>query len=574
MNIKLTLPLVAGALLGAPAFAQTLYVDANLTSGAGDGSSWSNAFQGDLGLQAALAAAVSGNDIFVADGTYRTVAPGGNRATTIRLQNGVEIYGGFEGGEANLAARPAIGAFPSILSGDIQGNDSGAGGGLTDNAYHVVGAGTTNSTNSTAVLDGFLVVGGFANGSGNNDRGAGILCLTGNSPTIRNTTFRGNRCTFGGGAGYVNGAPSFEDCRFEDNIGGSFGGAFDIAQAGAVSFDRCVFTGNSASRAGALEIFATSNAFVRNCFFKDNVATGGSGGGALWLGNGGTTRVQNCTIVENSASANAAGGIRNQGASPIITNCILWGNIGPGGAMAAANQVTAGANVDFCIVMGGFAGGNGNLSADPMFTDAMAGDYTIGTGSPAVDAGDNTALAASVTVDLAGLGRYQDDPMTPNTGAGAGAIDIGAFEYQAGSIGIGYCAGAPNSFGQIGSLTATGSDIASVNDVTLQVGGLPPSQFALFVGGQTQGFTPNAGGSIGTLCLGGAIGRFQAPGQIMSSSAAGTITLPINLNALPTPTGTAPVTAGQTWNFQAWYRDSILGIPTSNFTDALSISFQ
>lgn len=574
MNIKLTLPLVAGALLGAPAFAQTLYVDANLNTGAGDGSSWANAYQGDLGLQAALAGAASGNDIFVADGTYRTVAPGGNRATAFRLRNGVSLYGGFEGGEASLAERPAIGAFPSILSADIPGNDNGTGGGLADNAYHVIDAGTSNSTNSTAVLDGFLAISGFANGSGNNNRGGGFLCLSGNSPTIRNTTFRGNRCTFGGGAGYVNGAPSFEDCRFEDNLGGSFGGAFDIAQAGAVTFDRCVFTGNRASRAGALEIFATSSAFVRNCFFKDNVATGASGGGALWLGNGGTTRVQNCTIVDNSATANAAGGIRNQGASPIITNCILWENSGPGGAMGAANQVSPGANVDYCVVMGGFAGGSGNLSGDPMFTDAANDDYTIGTGSPAVDAGDNGALAASVTLDIAGLSRYQDDPMTPNTGSGAGAIDIGAFEYQAGSIGVAYCTGVPNSLGQTGSLSATGSAIASVNDVTLLVASLPPNEFAIFVTSQTQGFTPNAGGSSGTLCLGGAIGRFQGPGQIMASSATGAITLPIDVTRIPTSMGTASVTAGQTWNFQTWYRDRIFGFATSNFTDALSITFQ
>ncbi len=284
--------------------------------------------------------------------------------------------------------------------------------------------------------------------------------------------------------------------------------------------------------------------------------------------------MQNCTIVNNSATSNAAGGIRNQGASPIITNCILWGNTGPGGAMGPANQVTPGANVDYCIVMGGFTGGNGNLAGDPMFTNAAAGDYTIGTGSPAVDAGDNNALAALVTVDIAGLGRYQDDPMTPNTGIGSGAIDIGAHEYQAGAIGIVYCTGAANSVGLNGELSAIGSSDASMNDVTLLGSGLPPNQFSLFVTSQTQGFTANPGGSIANLCLGGMIGRFQAPGQVMSTSSAGTLTFPLDLTALPTPMGTTAVTSGQSWNFQAWYRDSILGIPSSNFTGAIEITFQ
>jgi len=29
----------------------------------------------------------------------------------------------------------------------------------------------------------------------------------------------------------------------------------------------------------------------------------------------------------------------------------------------------------------------------------------------------------------------------------------------------------------------------------------------------------------------------------------------------------------QTWNFQAWYRDSFGGAATSNFTDAVSVVF-
>jgi hypothetical protein len=32
--------------------------------------------------------------------------------------------------------------------------------------------------------------------------------------------------------------------------------------------------------------------------------------------------------------------------------------------------------------------------------------------------------------------------------------------------------------------------------------------------------------------------------------------------------------AGDSWNFQAWYRDSVLGIPITNFTDGLSVFFQ
>ena len=43
----------------------------------------------------------------------------------------------------------------------------------------------------------------------------------------------------------------------------------------------------------------------------------------------------------------------------------------------------------------------------------------------------------------------------------------------------------------------------------------------------------------------------------------------IDLSDLPI-VGGGPVLAGETWNYQAWYRDG----NTNNFTDAVSITFQ
>ena len=381
-------------LLGA-AGAQTVYVDANLTTGANDGSSWADAHQGIDGLQVALNAATAGTDLYVADGTYRANATG-NRATSFRLRNNVAIYGGFAGGEGSPDERPAFGTAPSILTADINGDDGPGFTGYAENAYHVV---RTPGTDETAVLDGFTITGGNSNGSssGNADRGGGILCVGNVSPTIRNCDFVANRCTFGGGAGYINGAgPDFIRCSFRDNVGGAFGGAFDIATGGAVVYDGCWFEGNQAARAGALEIFATGNVTGANCVFTDNVATGNSGGGALWIGQGGSTRVRNCTIVGNRATSQAAGGIRVQGATPTVRNSILWANTGPGGAQGPFNQASNGANVQYSIVEGGFTGA-GNLSAAPAFVDEANGDYRLQVPSPGIDAGDNAAPAARWT---------------------------------------------------------------------------------------------------------------------------------------------------------------------------------
>jgi hypothetical protein len=52
----------------------------------------------------------------------------------------------------------------------------------------------------------------------------------------------------------------------------------------------------------------------------------------------------------------------------------------------------------------------------------------------------------------------------------------------------------------------------------------------------------------------------------------------LDLTQTPTPTGFVVVAAGetwhfQTWHFQTWHRDAVGGVATSNFTDAVSITF-
>ena len=54
-------------LASAPALAGDLFVDVSLTTGAGTGGSWADAFQGPLGLKDALAVAVAGDRIRAGD---------------------------------------------------------------------------------------------------------------------------------------------------------------------------------------------------------------------------------------------------------------------------------------------------------------------------------------------------------------------------------------------------------------------------------------------------------------------------------------------------------------------------
>jgi hypothetical protein len=112
------------------------------------------------------------------------------------------------------------------------------------------------------------------------------------------------------------------------------------------------------------------------------------------------------------------------------------------------------------------------------------------------------------------------------------------------------------------------------NDVSLAASSLPLNAFGFFLTSRTQGFVANPGGSQGNLCLSGSIGRYVGPGQIQNSGALGRIALSIDLNAQPTPLGPIAVVAGDTWNFTAWYRDSVGGVAVSNFADGLELNFQ
>ena len=77
-------------------------------------------------------------------------------------------------------------------------------------------------------------------------------------------------------------------------------------------------------------------------------------------------------------------------------------------------------------------------------------------------------------------------------------------------------------------------------------------------------------GSQGTLCLGGAVGRYAK--QVANTGTAGVLVLVLDLTDTPTPNGPVTVLAGETWNFQAWFRDKNPGT-TSNFTNGVSVTF-
>ena len=139
-------------------------------------------------------------------------------------------------------------------------------------------------------------------------------------------------------------------------------------------------------------------------------------------------------------------------------------------------------------------------------------------------------------------------------------------------LGTSYCGPANlNSTGASASIGARGYPQVDANYVILEADGLPPGKAGLFLVSMTTAFVPFAGGSQGNLCLGGAIGRYTK--SVWIAPPDGQVEAPIDLASIPTPGGTTAVLAGETWNWQAWFRDTNPG-PTSNFTDGVSITFR
>ncbi|MBN2781247.1 MAG: hypothetical protein JXR21_04720, partial [Candidatus Marinimicrobia bacterium] len=119
-------------------YAAVIYVDKDMSDGFWQGSY--------TDLSDAIAAAQSGDEIWIAAGTY---TPGYNREDSFSLKEGVKLYGGFYGGEMNRSDRD-IRRNATVLSGDI-----GITGDKSDNCYHVITHSGALSTATT--IDGLTI---------------------------------------------------------------------------------------------------------------------------------------------------------------------------------------------------------------------------------------------------------------------------------------------------------------------------------------------------------------------------------------------------------------------------------
>ena len=124
---KLLLAAFAFIFISGTANATKRFVDEHNVSGNYTGTSWATAFKR---LQPALAAAVAGDTIFVARGTYYTDTLLTDQTKTFSIPSGVVMWGGYPTGGGTRNPEVNI----SMLSGDLNLDASSSPG----DAYHIV----------------------------------------------------------------------------------------------------------------------------------------------------------------------------------------------------------------------------------------------------------------------------------------------------------------------------------------------------------------------------------------------------------------------------------------------------
>ncbi len=456
-----------------PAQGMTWYVDGSVGE-SGDGSSPETAFKK---IQEGIDAAWHGDTVMVAEGTYVENINFKGMNITLTSSDPLDpdvvagtIIDGNQAGSVVSFAGTEIEAC--VLSGFTIRNGKGSdAGGVWGNRTHATIENNVISSNSVGYGGGGMndcdgsIYGNTISGNSTPNFGGGLRACDGTirdnvitdnlagsgggldncQGTIRGNTISGNSAR--GGGGLYNCGGTIEENTITGNSATAVSGGGLYECNGIIQSNR--ISGNSAAENGGG--LSSCDAIIRDNSISENEA-GGDGGG-----------LYNClaTVDGNLVAGNSAGG--NGGGlcycAPVIQNNLITGNSASRGGglyicdaavqnntIAANKAGTAGGLYDcagairncvirqntggkypqldkcnvpsYCCIQGWTGGGQENISGDPKFVDAGAGDYHLQAESPCIDKGVNYYWFAWPQQDLDGNCRLVGE-----------REDMGCYEY-------------------------------------------------------------------------------------------------------------------------------------------------
>jgi len=316
-------------------------------------SSWATAA---TNIQDAIDAAVTGEIVFVTNGTYA---------------NGGKVMSG------DLTSRVAL--DKAIIVQSVNGPTATIIQGVRDSATNGPLAVRCVWLTNQAVLVGFALRGGatraLASPNTPEMNGGGVWGASTNA-TLVNCLIVGNTAAYNGGGAY---RCALNNCTLVGNSavgtgtpGFVIGSSGEGGAAGSCNLRNCVITGNSANNNGG----GTTYSNLRNCAITNNSAT--QYGSGAYRGT-----LINCTIT-----GNAAGGYGSYGGAVVfasLTNCIAYGNVA---VPPTTDSNYFSSTFSFCCAAP-LPSGVGNISADPQL---LVDGVHLSATSPCRAAGTNSVV--------------------------------------------------------------------------------------------------------------------------------------------------------------------------------------
>jgi subtilisin family serine protease len=276
-------------------------------------------------IQAAIDAALDGDTVVLAEGTY---AGDGNR--NLSFSGKAITVRSADPNDPNVVANTVI---------DCNGSPE-----EPHRAFYF-----ESLEGPDSVLAGLTITNGYAGDTSPNGGTGGAICNVGSSPTIVCCRLVANSAVSGGGmCNTASSRPAIINCSFIGNFATGGGGLWNRDDS---TLTNCIFFANSADANGGAICNFTSPTLV-SCTLSDNSAGGQGGGIYNWSSDWG---------------------------SPVLTNCILWENTDSNGTGEPAQIYNGTPVINYSCIQSwtGALGGTGNIDADPCFADPCTGDFHL-----------------------------------------------------------------------------------------------------------------------------------------------------------------------------------------------------